>query len=79
MMLVPNAKRKEAAVGGTVILTLPGCPLYLDLTHCPPLPLGERLVHYIVGAGKGTPVFGNDGAVHTLPLAILGKTVSLGI
>ena len=61
LMLVPNAKRKDVAVGGTVTLTLPGCPLYLDLALCPPLPLAERLVHYIVGAVKGTPVLGNDG------------------
>lgn len=60
MMLVLNAKRKEVAVGGTVMLTLPGCPLYLDLTLCPPLSLVEGLVHYIVGTVKGTPVLGND-------------------
>lgn len=52
MMLILNAKRKEVAVGGTVMLTLPGCPLYLDLTLCPPLPLEEELAHNIMGAVK---------------------------
>lgn len=42
------------------MFTLPNCPLSLDVTLCPPLPLVDRLVQIIVGAVKGTPVSGDD-------------------
>lgn len=60
------------------MLTLPGCSLSLDTTLWPPLPLVERLVHYMVGAVKWDCSIRRWQAVHTLPLTLLRKTVPLG-